>query len=83
MKINYKNKDSSFTIPFPLWLVNLIPSGLVNLVIKHSINDKDDVNLKNIDFDAIKSSLKVLKNFKGLKILDIKNIKGEEISINI
>ena len=83
MKINFKKQDVSFTMHIPIWLVNFIPSGLVNMAIKHNSNDGSNEIMKSIDFGDIKKSLDVLKEFKGLRILEIKNKSGEEITVNI
>ncbi len=83
MKISFKHKDTSFSLPLPIWLVNIIPSGLINIAIKHNTEPGSDGIPVDIDFHAIKKSLVVLKNYKGLKILEFKNDNGEEIVVTI
>ena len=97
MRIYIKNKGTSFSLPLPAWLFDLVPSSVLNAVIKHRSNNgespgNDDVDgdfpkSKNesisasIDFDAIKKSIHILSQYKGLNILEIRNNSGDEIII--
>ena len=82
MKISYKSKDVSFSLPLPVWLVDLIPSSIINIAIKHA-NKSEEIFLSNIDFDSIKKSLHILKKFKGLNLLELKSKNGDEIVIKV
>ena len=86
MRIYIINKGTSFSLPLPAWLIKLIPSSVFNAVIKHRSNDdcdksKNGMISTNIDFDAIKKSIRILSQYKGLNILEIKNNSGDEIII--
>ena len=93
MRIYIINKGTSFSLPLPAWLFDLIPSSVLNAVIKHRSNNNspiyNDESVKNnsemisanIDFDAIKKSIRILSQYKGLNILEIKNNSGDEIII--
>ena len=83
MKISYKCKDVSFSLPLPLWLVDLIPTAVINIAVKHNAEKNKEILLSNIDFSAIKKSLHVLKNFKGLNLLELKSKNGDEIVIKV
>jgi hypothetical protein len=83
MKISFKNKGTSFSFPLPVWLVNLFPSGPVNAILRHHSEENEERILNNIDFCDIKKSLKLLKNYKGLKILELKNKNGDELTLKI
>lgn len=62
-------------------MIELIPSAIVDFAIKHASEKDGNEIIKNIDFGDIKKSLKLIMNYQGLKILEIKNKKGEEITI--
>ena len=83
MKISFKSKDTSFSLHLPIWLVNLIPNGLIHVALKHQSVSDQGMLMNTINFDDIKKSLKILKNYKGLNILELRDNKGDEITIKI
>jgi len=83
MNISIKNKDTSFSLPIPFWLIELIPSGIFNIILRHSHSGKEDLFISNINFNDIKKSLYVLKDYKGLKIFEVKSKNGDEVIIKV
>ena len=47
------------------------------------VSDKQKEVLDCIDFKVLAKSIKVLKNYKGLKIIEVRSKEGEEVSIII
>jgi len=82
VKISFENKGTSFSFPLPLCAIYLIPSNIVNNLLKHYSNFQSNDFAKNFDFKDIKKSLKVLKSFKNINILELKLRHGDIITIS-
>jgi hypothetical protein len=81
MKIYIKKGKKSYGIKFPLRAVKLIPAGMMNHIVinKHG----DDRMIPRIDFKQLKRAVYLLKEYKGLNIVEVKNNKGEEVIVQI
>ncbi len=82
MIVTVKSEGKRFKIPFP---TRLLTSKLVLRIIKRvcikNIDEDQIKYLEAIDFDSISNSMKLLKKYKGLKIVDIKSKDGDIIEI--
>lgn len=86
MKIYIKlSNERSFKIPAPIGLVK-VALGLggfgVSIAKKYIPKDKSQY-IDCIDFKELKKSLDVLRNYKGLKMVDIRTEDGTEVRITI
>lgn len=81
MKIYTKKGKKSYGIRLPLGAVKLIPGGVMNHIVikKHD----DNLMIPEIDFKELKKAVYLLKEYKGLNIVEVKNGKGEEVIIKI
>jgi hypothetical protein len=74
-----------YFIPAPIWLVK---AGLgmggfgVRIAQKH-VPEEQLSYLENIDFKELKKAIDVLKNYKGLQMIDISAKDGTEIKVVI
>lgn len=86
MHIYIKSKESiGFHIPVPLCLADF-GINIAIFALKHSDKYIDDEARKYIDcfdFEALKKSIKYLKGYKGLKLVDITSSTGEVIRITV
>lgn len=86
MHIYIKSKGHmGFHIPVPLGLAGFSIS-IAQYAMKHSdqyIDDEARKYIDCIDFEELKKSLKYLKAYKGLELMDVKTSSGEEIKIII
>lgn len=84
MIVTVKSEGKRFKVPFP---TRLLTSKLVLRIIKRvCIKNADEAQkkyLEDIDFNSISNSMKLLKKYKGLKIVDIKSKDGDVIEIII
>jgi hypothetical protein len=84
MKIYIKTNDGKkFRIPLPLWMISL---GLSNTTIKiatKNLKPEDKKYLEQIDFGALSQNIGELKQYKGLKIVDVKSKDGTEVTITV
>lgn len=88
MRIIIKTNDGKrIKIPLPMWLIRFgLSKPFIRFVskrIKGKWKGKGEKYLTNIDFHALSKELKVLKKYKGLKILDVKSSTGELVEIKI
>ncbi|MBU5591821.1 hypothetical protein KQI89_08585 [Clostridium sp. MSJ-4] len=82
MIIIIKAEGRKFKIPLP---TRLLTSKFVLRIIKREcIKNMDEDQMKYlevIDFDSISHSMRLLRKYKGLKIVDIKSKDGEAVEI--
>lgn len=78
MKIYIKKGKKSYGIRLPLSAVKLIPAGMMNHAACRTESPAADV-----DFKALKKAIHLLKEYKGLNIVEVKNNKGEEVIVQI
>ena len=81
MKICIKKGKKSYGIRLPLSAVKLIPGGMMNHIVIKKHND--NLMIPEIDFKELKKAVYLLKGYKGLNIVEVKNGKGEEVIIKI
>ena len=81
MKIYIKEKDQrGYTIPVPLGLAQFFLNRMAGRVMKKYVKDED---LQNIDFKQLSKALDELKGYKGLKLVEVKEKDGDEVTIII
>jgi len=79
MKIYIKEKDHrGYTIPVPLWLAQFFLRRVAGWAMKKYVKKED---LENIDFEQLSKALDELKGYKGLKLVEIKEKEGDEVTI--
>ncbi|WP_027633184.1 hypothetical protein [Clostridium hydrogeniformans] len=88
MKIVIKNKERKrpIKIPVPLSLVTVslrVSKPLIYRVARKEDDEKLKKILDCINFDLLCRSIKDLKGFKGLNIVEIKEKSGTEIKITV
>lgn len=74
-----------YFIPAPIWLVKAgLGMGVVGVRIAKKHVPEDQLSyLEGIDFRKLKKAVNVLKNYKGLQMVDIKTKDGTVIKIVI
>jgi len=82
MKIKITNKDRTFMLRIPFWVVEMIPARLIGFGISHADNDVRDM-FRNTDFTELKKSLYSLKDYKGTNIVEVKGKDGSEVVITV
>lgn len=84
MKIYIKDEDGKkYHIPLPIWVIKL---GLSNTTIKiatKNLSPENKKQLEQINFKELSRSFGELKEYKGLKIVDIKSKDGTEVTITL
>lgn len=86
MKIYIKlNNGRSFKIPAPIGLVKAALSlgGFGVRIAKRYIPMEQRQYIDSVDFKELRKSLDVLRDYKGLKMVDVKTEDGTEVRINI
>jgi hypothetical protein len=81
MKIFIKKGNKSFGIRIPLGAIKLIPAGMVN----HAISAHRDYDspAPEIDFKELKKAIHLLKEYKGLKVIEVHSPGGEGLEVII
>jgi hypothetical protein len=86
MKIYVKSKKTRrYCIPVPLSIVTLILKPVSSTFIKRKIMEKTDkksrVYLEEFDFKKLIGSLNQLNEYKGLKLVEVNDKEGNEVTI--
>lgn len=86
MRIYVRNNDGkSYKIPAPIGLVKAA-LGLGNFgvtIASRYIPEEQRQYVDSIDFRELRKGLDVLKNYKGLKMVEVKTMDGTEVTIII
>ena len=86
MKIYINSKKSRrFCIPVPLSIATLLLKPLLSEFTKRKLLSKIDhrnkVYLESFDFKGLFKSVNELKNYKGLKLVEVEDKEGNEVTI--
>lgn len=81
MKIYISKGKKTFCIRFPLGMLRLIPAGLINHVV--SRNHHVESTVGEINFAQLKKAVHLLKEYRGMNIIEVVNSKGEEVVVRI
>lgn len=86
MKIYIKQSNGrTYHIPVPLSIAGF-GCNLANFVIRVSrkyMSEQEQEYIDCIDFKKLSLSLKELKGYHGLKLVDVKTMNGEEVIITL
>ncbi|HOK62459.1 MAG TPA: hypothetical protein PK083_00885 [Soehngenia sp.] len=82
--LKYSNEGKiTLPIPFRLLILGLDITPYIMKKTSRYLSDQQREVLDCIDFKVLAKSMKVLKRYRGLKIVEIRSKEGEEISITI
>jgi hypothetical protein len=86
MKIYIKSKKSRrFCIPIPLSIVTLLLKPISSAFIKRKVlantNKESRVFIEEFDFKKLINSIDQLKDYKGLKLVEVNDKEGNEVTI--
>lgn len=83
MKIYIKTNNKKFIVPFPLALAKFgISIAKSPLVLKY-VPEKDRKYMEIINFNEMAKCIDILKEYKGLQLIDVKAKDGTKVSIVI
>lgn len=83
MKIYIKENGKRIVIPLPLSLVKLGINFMNSpLILKH-IPEKDRKYIDIIDFHNLSKCVGILKEYKGLNLVEVKSADGTEVHITV
>lgn len=86
MRIYVRTNDGKvFKIPAPIWLVNgALGLGSFGVAIgRKYIPEESRQYVDAVDFRELRKGFKVLKDYKGLKLVEVKASDGTEVTITI
>ena len=81
MRVYVRKGEKSFSIRLPLGVVKIIPAWLMNQVVSKYYNCESRAG--EIDFAELKKAMRLLKQYKGMNIIEVKNSRGEEVVVRI
>lgn len=84
MKIYLKLENGKrFFIPAPMWLVKAGLGDFGVRIAKRHIPEDQISYVENIDFRELRKAMDVLKEYRGLNMIDVKAKDGTEVRIVI
>jgi hypothetical protein len=86
MKIYVKTKDRKvIKLPAPLWLIKgALSFGNISIKLAKRYASEDSLQyIEMIDFYQLRKGFDILKDYKGLKLVDVKSSDGTVVEIII
>lgn len=77
------NNGMRFFIPAPLWVLKIGLNTWIKDIIKKNLSDEQKQYIDYIDFRKLSRSIDLLKEYKGLTIVDIKAADGTFVNIRL
>lgn len=84
MKIKIKKNGSmGFTFYAPIGIAKFfLRESFVRFAMRHH-DEKEKINMKDIDYKALREALDTLKEYKGLNLVNVKSADGDVVRIII
>ncbi len=73
-------KGIRFYFIVPLWMAKA-GVGLGLKIAKHQSREKRGIDLSSVDVQLLKKGINLLKEYRGLSLVDIKSSDGTEVKI--
>lgn len=83
MRVYVKVKERKFFIPVPLSIANLGISLMQTSLVQRHIPEKDRKYVNIIDYNALRKCISDLREYKGLKLVEVKAKDGTEVTVII
>lgn len=84
MRIYVKTDEGKkFWIPAPMWMLKLGTSTWMESIIKKHVPEEQKKYVDCIDFRKLSKVINVLKEYKGLDIVDVKAKDGTIVNIRL
>lgn len=83
MKIYIKSGKMGFTLPVPTVLLKFGISIVDAPFIQKHISEKDKKYVNMINWKELSSSIDILREYKGLKIVDVHSRDGSHVTITL
>ena len=83
MRIQIKTKNRNFRLLFPLQILRFIPYFMINVCLKIRSMRNEGVFVRKIDSRMVRKSLKLLREYKGFNIVEVKSSEGSVVSVVI
>ncbi|AWI04911.1 hypothetical protein [Clostridium drakei] len=83
MKIYIKSGKMGFTLPVPNVLLKFGISIVNAPFIQKHISEKDKKYVNMVNWKELSSSIDILREYKGLKIVDVHSRDGSHVTITL
>ncbi|MBV7274267.1 hypothetical protein JMF89_02940 [Clostridiaceae bacterium UIB06] len=83
MRVYVKTNKMAFIIPLPNALLKLGVSLIRTPFIQKYIPEKDKKYINIINFKELSNCIDILKEYKGLKIVDVHSKDGNHVTITL
>ena len=84
MRIYIKTSNKvKFWVPVPLWILNLVTSAWAEGIIKKHMQKEYRQYVECVDFSKLREAVNILKEYKGLVIVDVRAKDGTSVNIRL
>ena len=84
MKIYIKSEEGKgFNIHLPLWVLKLGCGNVSKYLIMHKVPEKHLKYIDAINFRELRRGIDTLKEYRGLKLVEIKSKDGSQVIITV
>ncbi|MCR3761407.1 hypothetical protein KYB31_20750 [Clostridium felsineum] len=83
MRVYVKNNNIRFIIPVPNFLIRFSMNFLSKPSIIEKIPKENRKYVEMIDFKELYKCIDLIKEYKGLRIVEVKDKNGNEVSITL
>lgn len=84
MRIYVKTPDGKkFWVPAPMWILKVGTGAWVESIVKRHVPEDQRKYIDCIDFSKLHKAVDVLKEYKGLTIVDVEAKDGTEVNIRL
>jgi hypothetical protein len=83
MKVYIRHNKLRFVIPVPLWILTLVgKSTIKHMIIKHTPKEHRKY-VESIDFNELNKAIEVLKQYKGMEMVNVNSSDGTIVKITL
>lgn len=84
MKVYIRTADGKkFWVPLPYWILKLSTGDVVEKIIKKYVPAEQRPYVDLIDFSKLRGAIELLKEYRGLNIVDVKAKDGTVVNVKL
>lgn len=83
MRVHVRHKNLRLVIPVPLWVLTLVSKATIkHMIIKYTPQEHRKY-VEAIDFDELNRAIEILREYKGLELVNVQASDGTIVKIRL
>lgn len=83
MRVYIRHKRLRFVIPAPLWILTLISKSTIKHLVNKYTPKEYRKYVENIDFDELNRAIEILKEYKGMEMVNVEASDGTVVKVRL